>query len=112
MKTLKLFVSTIKNRYKFRDKVKTYYYKDDSGKEVLIGNQEAMDKFHIGKEPDECHITPYSRWTRAKERNWEELTLVIDGWDPDDVQRNIDHIVRNMDGDEYKFRIDNYTQCT
>ena len=64
MKTIKVSIKS--KDLEVSTKVKTYYYKNCDGKEVIIGGQKAMDTFHLGKSADECHIEVYSKWTRKR----------------------------------------------
>jgi len=68
MKTFRINIKSKLKDFKVSDKVKVYYYKDSNGKEVVIGQQDKMDKFHIGKSVDECDIRPYFRWTKFRKR--------------------------------------------
>ena len=111
MKTLTLYVAR-KNDAADAIKMKIYYYKDESGKEIIIGNEENMKKFHVGKTPEECHINPYFKWVKARRQViWEsKTTLVIDSWNHKQIESHINHMTRELDRD-WKVQIQDKYGC-
>ena len=98
MKTLTLYVAR-KNDAADAIKMKIYYYKDESGKE-------------IGKTPEECHINPYFKWVKARRQIvWEsQTTLVIDTWNHKQIESHINHMTRELDRD-WKVQIQDKYGC-
>ena len=105
MKTITVKVKS--KELKVTNKVKTYYYKDCNGKEVLIGSQNAMNKFHLGKTADECHIDVYSKWTKARRFKTKLHKIIIDNVKLEGIQSQINNIMTKVNGYAYKYSINN-----
>ena len=103
MKTITVKVKS--KDLKETNKVKTYYYKDNNGKEVLIGGQKAMDKFYVGKTADECDIDVYSKWTRAKRFKTSVHKIIIDNIGLGGINQHIKDIMTKVNGYAYKYSI-------
>tara|TARA_Y100000593_G_C4206124_1_gene284399 strand:+ start:169 stop:519 length:351 start_codon:yes stop_codon:yes gene_type:complete len=102
------------NEFAETNKVKTYYYKNSENKEILIGNEKALERWRkkLG-----CNIyssntlSIFHKITRAKRRITNRYGLDIDSTNMNVIRQHIDDIISKLNVYKYKYSFKMFNQC-